>query len=79
LSPFDALGVGFEKFSGEESLASLGKRFSCRVANMKDNHVITGDFVKNEVISNGHHPVLEIADGKGEAFREILQRKTGVI
>ena len=58
---------------------SLGKGFSCRVANLKDNHVITGDFVKNEAISNGHHPVLEIVDGKCEAFREILQRKTGVI
>jgi hypothetical protein len=46
---------------------------------MEDNHVITGNFVKHEVISNGHHPVLEIADGKGEAFREILQRKTSVI
>ena len=60
-------------------MALFGKRFSCRVANMEDNHVITGDFVKNEVISNGHHPVLEIVDGKCEAFREILQRKTGVI
>ena len=44
---------------------SLGKGFSCRVANLKDNHVITGDFIKNEAISNGHHPVLEIVVGKG--------------
>jgi hypothetical protein len=46
---------------------------------MEDNHVLAGDFVKNEVISNGHHPVLEIVNGKGEAFREILQRKTSMI
>jgi len=75
-------GMGTKVFGvpySAESLASLGKWFSCRVANMQDHHVITGNFVKNEVISNGHHPVLKIADGKGEAFRESLQRKTSVI
>lgn len=56
----------------------LGKGLSCRVANMQDDNVILGDFVKNEIISTGHHPVMEIVDGKGVAFREILQRKTSV-
>lgn len=62
-----------------ESFASLGKRFSCRVANMQDDHVSTGDFVKNEIISNRHHPVLEVVSGIREALWEIFQRKAGKI
>jgi hypothetical protein len=46
---------------------------------MQDNHVLTGNLVKNEIISDGHHPVLKIVDGKGETFREIFQRKTSGI
>ena len=59
--------------------SSLGKRFSCRVAKMQDDHIVSSNVVKNEIISNGHHPVLEIVERKRKALWEILQRKTGEI
>ena len=46
---------------------------------MQDDHVVTSDFVENEIIPNRHHPVVEVVSGRGEALWKILQRKAGEI